>query len=122
MIDAGRLDELPDRSMRTLEHEGQRLGVVRWGDEVFALRSRCPHQGGPLCLGTVGPQIIAQAGVGTMELDADSPVVVCPWHGWEFDPRTGRAVVGRGRSGPPYRVQTFRALVRDGRILVDLDG
>lgn len=44
--------------------------------EVFALDGVCPHQGGPL---------------GQGELRAN--IVTCPWHGWQFDVRTGHNLV-----------------------------
>ena len=40
---------------------------------VFALDGICPHQGGPLAQG-----------------DVCDGVVTCPWHGWQFDVRTGQ--------------------------------
>ena len=40
---------------------------------LYALDGICPHQGGPLGQGNLS-----------------GAVVTCPWHGWQFDVRTGR--------------------------------
>lgn len=61
--------------------EGGVLGVAAGGLEmvlacvggrVSALGARCPHAGGPLAQGTI-----------------EAGVLVCPWHGREFDVVTG---------------------------------
>ncbi len=39
----------------------------------YALDGICPHQGGPL-------------GKGTLQ----GTIVTCPWHGWQFDVRSGQ--------------------------------
>jgi nitrite reductase/ring-hydroxylating ferredoxin subunit len=43
-------------------------------------------------------------------------VIACGWHGWEFDVRTGSAVV----TGSRYKVRTYSVRVEDGRVLVDV--
>jgi thiamine pyrophosphate-dependent acetolactate synthase large subunit-like protein len=49
--------------------------------------NRCPHQGGPL-------------GEGSIEIDSDGQCLLrCPWHGWDFDPKTGRPPGGHADSG-----------------------
>ena len=57
--------------------------------ELWALRNRCPHHGGPLCLGSVKAR---EAGglPGRYELSTQR-VLRCPWHGWEFDLKTGQS-------------------------------
>ena len=47
------------------------------------MRNRCPHHGGPLCLGSVASRV-EQPPPGRYEL-AEQVVLRCPWHGWEFD-------------------------------------
>ena len=41
-------------------------------------------------------------------------LVTCPWHGWQYDPATGR-------SPAPYteKVETFAVRVQDGRVFVN---
>lgn len=60
-----------------IERDGQTLAVFNAGGGRFHVTSpTCPHEGGPLA-------------EGWLEGDA----VVCPWHGFDFDFRTGRCLV-----------------------------
>ncbi|HIN61584.1 MAG TPA: non-heme iron oxygenase ferredoxin subunit [Candidatus Marinimicrobia bacterium] len=43
--------------------------------EFIAMDNKCPHRGGSL---------------GDGEIEGD--IVTCPWHGWQFNCRTGKAV------------------------------
>ena len=38
--------------------EGREVGVVRVNGELRGVRNRCPHHGGPLCLGTVRERVL----------------------------------------------------------------
>jgi nitrite reductase/ring-hydroxylating ferredoxin subunit len=60
--------------------------------ELFAVRNRCPHQGGPLCLGpTTG--LLESDAPGQRVYQRHGEILRCPWHGWEFDLRDGRSIV-----------------------------
>ncbi|MDK1104237.1 MAG: Rieske (2Fe-2S) protein, partial [Actinomycetota bacterium] len=48
------------------------LALSRTEDGWGALVNRCPHQGGPLGEGLI-----------------EDCWLICPWHGWEYDPVTG---------------------------------
>lgn len=60
------------------------------GGEFFALRSRCPHQGGPLCEGRLSG-FLRSPRPGEYEYSRKGEILRCPWHGWEFDVRTGQS-------------------------------
>jgi nitrite reductase/ring-hydroxylating ferredoxin subunit len=113
-VDVGELHTFPDGEVTVVAVDGREIGIVRWVDDVFALANLCAHQRGPLCRGTIVSRLDA-ADPGNMELADGPPVIACPWHGWEFDVQTGRAVWD-----DRYRVRTFPAHVVDGRVLVDL--
>lgn len=51
----------------------KQLCVARINGEICAIENACMHRGGPLGQGVV-----------------EGGKVVCPWHGWEFDLKTGR--------------------------------
>ena len=114
IVDAGPLEEFREREVRIVQLDGREVGIVRWEGEIFALANVCAHQRGPLCRGMLAARLDAPL-PGSMELDESSPVLACPWHGWEFDVRTGRALWDRR-----YRVRTYRARVEEGRVLVEL--
>ena len=114
IVDAGPLEEFREREVTIVRLDGREVGIVRWDGDIYALANVCVHQRGPLCRGTLSARLDAPV-PGAMELDEAAPVLACPWHGWEFDVRTGRALWDRR-----YRVRTYRAHVEDGRVLVEL--
>ena len=84
------VEEIPPGGRKIVEVAGRSIGVFNLDGEFFALRNRCPHQGGPLCSGTLGGLIIA-SGPGEYHYSRAGEIVRCPWHGWEFDIRTGQS-------------------------------
>ena len=69
---------------------GRSIGVFNVAGEYFALRNRCPHQGGPLCLGSMSG-LVTSSGPGDYTVSRQGEILRCPWHGWEFDIRTGQS-------------------------------
>ena len=45
------IDEIPPGTRKIVDVAGRQIGVFNIKGEFFALRNRCPHQGGPLCEG-----------------------------------------------------------------------
>lgn len=73
------------------------VGIFNVNGRFYALLNRCPHQGGPLCVGPVSSLIEAD-GPGSVRFDRDRPMVSCPWHHWEFDLATGQSYAEPNRS------------------------
>ena len=44
-------DEIPPGGRKTVQAAGRSIGIFNIDGKYFALRDRCPHQGGPLCSG-----------------------------------------------------------------------
>jgi nitrite reductase/ring-hydroxylating ferredoxin subunit len=107
-----RLDEFPPDERRIVSVGGRSIGVFRVRDRFFAIRNRCPHQGGPLCEGRVFPRASAST-PGEYALDADVPLLACPWHGWEYDLATGQSWIG---AGEPH-VRSYPVSVERGDVL-----
>jgi 3-phenylpropionate/trans-cinnamate dioxygenase ferredoxin subunit len=85
------------------------IGVFNVAGEYFALRNRCPHQGGPLCEGfQFAP--LRSSGPGQYTRGPDGEIIRCPWHGWEFNVRTGRSWFDPERT----RVRSYPIGVRSG--------
>ena len=139
------LGEIPPGGRKITEVEGRSIGVFNLDGKFFALLNRCPHQGGPLCLGQQSG--LRQARVpGEYSYSRIGEIVRCPWHGWEFDLKTGRSwfdpVRTRVRSyrvrvqaresesgsceeeaGPrpgPYRAETYPVSVREPYVVVEI--
>ena len=84
------VDEIPPGQRKMVEVAGRSIGVFNVGGEFFALRNRCPHQGGPLCVGPLGG-FVSSSGPGEYTYSRQGEMLRCPWHGWEFDIRTGQS-------------------------------
>jgi hypothetical protein len=68
----GKVCDFANGDRKIVEVNGKSIGVFRIGDRFYALRNRCPHQFGPLCLGTLAPRAVS-AGPGDVRLDAGPP-------------------------------------------------
>ena len=91
--------ELLPGSRRIVEHDGRSIGVFNVDGQLFALKNVCPHKSAPLCEGPLTGLATGDR-PGTPALERAGEIVRCPWHGWEFDIRTGRSVFN------PHRVRT----------------
>ncbi|MEM8756551.1 MAG: thiamine pyrophosphate-binding protein [Planctomycetota bacterium] len=91
-------DELPEGRVTTVtvpKGDGvQQVCLTRYNETYGALDNACPHQGGPL-------------GEGSIEKAADGSCLLrCPWHGWDFDPLTGKPPGGFDDGVPTYPVES----------------
>ena len=85
------VDEIPPGERKIVDVGGRSIGVFNVGGEFFALLNRCPHQGGPLCTGNTHG-FLRSAGRRRVPLQPRGRRCVrCPWHGWEYDLRTGQS-------------------------------
>ena len=100
----------------TVEVDGRRIGVFAVDDGYVALPNYCPHQGAPLCEGSVSGAFGADRD-NDFELtwELDDEVVACPWHDLQFNVRTGECLALEEYDLPSYTV-----IERDGRLFVDL--
>ncbi|MEX1157580.1 MAG: Rieske (2Fe-2S) protein [Thermomicrobiales bacterium] len=128
-----RLREFPPGSRRIVDVAGRSIGVFNIKGEFVALRSSCPHQGAPLCLGIVLGRTVSTKPFEVTYVD-DQQVIKCPWHGWEFDIRTGRSVFNPHRvrvrsydvtiepddtlEADDPSVETFNVTVEDGLVVL----
>lgn len=90
-----RTSDLAPGQIRHVKVDKRDIAVARVGDECFALSNVCRHAFAPLADGTL-----------------DGYEVMCPWHGWRYDVRTGHT------DHPDADVQTYPVTVRDGLIYV----
>ena len=68
------------------------IGVFNVGGEIRAYRNACPHAGAPVCTGGVSGTSLPST-VYEYLYGREGSILRCPWHGWEFDLRTGEHVV-----------------------------
>lgn len=103
--------EIPPGQRKIVEVAGRSIGIFNIGGEFFALRNRCPHQGGPLCLGQVSGLVVSAA-PGQYDYSRQGEIVRCPWHGWEFDIKTGRSYIDPAK----VRVRRYEVTVERSEI------
>ena len=87
--------DLPKEGQVT-EAAGGRLCVARLKGQIVVLDNTCPHSDGPLGQGMI-----------------EDGCVVCPYHGWAFDLKTGEATHDHSE-----KVRVFESEVRDGSLMV----
>jgi nitrite reductase/ring-hydroxylating ferredoxin subunit len=109
----GTVDDIPPGSRKVLIVNGREIGVFNVNGEYFAVLNRCPHQGGPLCSGRQTGFLVAPT-PGDYQLSRPGEVIRCPWHGWEFDLRTGQSWCEPSK----VRVRRYDVSVESGETLV----
>lgn len=105
----GSVEEFSDGSRKTILVEGKEITVFRRDGEFYAILNWCPHQSGPLCEGMVTGTTSETFDRDTLESDLewikDGEIIVCPWHGWQFDMDSGDSMSDPDISVPTYPVE-----------------
>jgi nitrite reductase/ring-hydroxylating ferredoxin subunit len=84
----GKISEFKDGDRRIVFMGEREIGVFRHEGEFYAYSNVCLHQGGPACEGLTETEMH----------------FVCPWHGMEYDLKTGECVGDRKQKLRKYNV------------------
>ncbi|HWE18841.1 MAG TPA: Rieske (2Fe-2S) protein [Hyphomicrobiaceae bacterium] len=130
-----RASEIPPGTSKIVTAMGRQIGLFNVGGEFFALSNRCPHQGAELCKGWV-VGLVQSDGPGDYRVTRPGEFLRCPWHGWEFDIRTGQSWCdpktmkarnfkvqvepGAELVKGPYVAETFPVTVEEDYLVIDL--
>ena len=98
LVNLGPVDEVPVGAVREILDGDSTFAVCNVGGELYVLDGICPHAGGPLGHGAL-----------------HGSTLVCPYHAWEFDCRTGVCDLDLD-----VAVATFPVKVESGEILVEV--
>lgn len=110
----GRADELPRGEHILVRVAGRTLGIFNINNEYYALHNLCPHNQAPVCLGDVsGTLLPSQPGEYIAGMDGE--ILRCPWHGWEFNIKTGSSLFD-----PAVKVTTYPVIVENGDLVVEI--
>ncbi len=90
-------DSIKDECAIEVVASGQILAIFRHDGQLHAIDGMCAHQGGPIAKGEVS-----------------AGCVTCPWHGWQYELKTGIQTINR----QPLQ-QVFPVRERDGNIEVN---
>jgi nitrite reductase/ring-hydroxylating ferredoxin subunit len=97
---------VPPGQRLVTEVGGRKIVIFNLGGEFFGLFNRCPHQGGDLCEGRTTGLVEAGEKPGDYRFTRQGEILRCPWHGWEFDIRTGKSCSEPNRiRTPAYAVE-----------------
>jgi nitrite reductase/ring-hydroxylating ferredoxin subunit len=96
LLKVAKLSEVPEESVLEVMVGQQPYAICRTQGAVYALNGICPHRGGPLGQGQI-----------------HQGRVVCPYHLWEFDCRSGEYDLDSAR-----RVATYDVRIEGGEIFL----
>ncbi len=102
--------DVPPGGRKIVAVGGREIGVFNLGGTFYALRNICPHRGAPLCRGRLRP-LVTSPEVYRLDRERDGEILHCPWHSWEFDVKTGRALFD-----DVLRVKTYRVALEGDEI------
>ena len=89
--------EVPPGTRKVVRVRGRRIVLVNVEGSFYALDNECVHAGAPLNRGYL-----------------DGHRLICPWHDWPYDVRTGKLP-----HNPRVGVRTYPTKVENGRIYID---
>ncbi len=95
-VPVARVDDIPPGEVRAVRAGDEEIAVAHVDGSFYAVQQHCLHLHGPL-------------GEGRLE----GCVLSCPWHGWQYDVRTGENEFDRAICLKTYEVQ-----VEDGEVRV----
>jgi len=81
---------------RVVEVNGDEVALFNLNGTFYAIDNMCVHQGGPL-------------GEGMLEGEN----VICPWHSWKYNVKTGVC-----STNPSMKVKTYSVKIEDGQVKV----
>jgi len=127
--------EIPDGGRKLVTVRGRPIAIFNLKGEYYGMLNRCPHQGGPMCEGLVtGLRQAKQPGEYIYSRKGE--ILRCPWHGWEFDIRTGQsyvdpektflrtyqveAVAGESVVKGPYVAETIPVVADERYVVVEM--
>ena len=110
------VSEIPTGARKIVELDGQSIGVFHVGDEFVAILNMCPHEFAPVCLGRVGGTTLPSQ-PGEWNWGREGEILACPWHGWEFELLTGKALFANRP-----RLRLFPVKIEDDQVFVSLLG
>lgn len=98
LVRIAKIDEVEEGKGMVVEAGEKCLAVFKVDGAFHVIDNTCLHRGGPLGEG-----------------DVEGETVTCPWHGWEYNVKTGHCV-----NNPSSHVRTYPTVVDNGEVKVDL--
>jgi 3-phenylpropionate/trans-cinnamate dioxygenase ferredoxin subunit len=109
-----RASEIGPGEVKLVEVKRHTIGVFNVKGRFVAVLNVCPHELAPVCRGRIGGTTLPSP-PGEYRWGREGEILACPWHGWEFDLLTGRAL-GDER----VRLRLYPVTVEDDTIFITL--
>lgn len=115
-ISVGKAADFPVGKFTIVAIDGREIGIAQLKNGEFrAVRNHCPHKGAPVCKGFISGTMLPGE-VGKLVYGRDGEILVCPWHGYEFDLNTGEQVYQESEG----KLLMYPVAVKDGEVVVTL--
>lgn len=99
LIEVAKTDDLEPGQGMLVEVEGNEIALFYCDGNHYAIDNKCTHVGGPLCEG-----------------EPEGDVVICPWHGAEFNVRTGEVL-----SAPATKsVKSYKVYIEGNSVKIEI--
>jgi len=108
--------EMKDGDRRIVTAGKREIGVFHKGGAYYAYSNQCLHQGGPACEGMITQNVVDVIDKDRLyqgQTFGDDIHFVCPWHGYEYDLKTGECIGDR-----KLKLRKFDVVERGGDIYV----
>jgi nitrite reductase/ring-hydroxylating ferredoxin subunit len=116
-VNLGLISAFSDPGRKVVEIDGVEIGIFCLNGQFSAYGNVCPHMGGPVCQGKILPRveehIAADRKSRGFVFSKTQTNIVCPWHGYEFDIRTGRH-----QGNPRLRLRPLDVRVEGGEVFI----
>ena len=109
-----RADEIAPGGRKLVEVAGRAIALFNLNGEYYAIADKCPHEAGSLCKGKLTGLPEADE-PGKYRFSRPGEFIRCPWHGWEFDIRTGQSWCDPQK----MRVRSYETALAHGGDLVE---
>ena len=103
-----KISEFQDGERRIITAGDHEIGVFKHEGQYYAYSNICLHQGGPACEGLIIAQVDEvlddqKRSLG-LAFSKTQTNFVCPWHGYEYDIKTGECASDRKLKLRTYKV------------------
>ena len=98
-VTVARVEDVPPGAVTTVRVGDEAIALAHVDGGFYATQAACIHLKGPLGEGRLA-----------------GPVLTCPWHGWQYDVRTGENEFDRA-----IQLRTYEVRVEDGEVKIAVD-
>ena len=113
----GKTAEFKDGDRRIVFAGDNEIGVFRHEGQFYAYSNFCLHQGGPACEGLtiakVEERLLPDKTSQGLYFSDSEMHFVCPWHGYEYDMKTGECVSDR-----KLKLRKFKVIEKGDEVYV----